>query len=143
MKTLLLVFIIASSFVASAQNSPLYDSIERMDSIWEDSYNHCKLDVQEKIISDDLEFYHDLGGLLTSKTKLIDALKNNICGKVHRELKKGSLEVYPIAGYGAVEMGLHRFHNLVENSTSGYAKFVHIWQYNNGEWRLTRVISLH
>src|ERR1700754_2139997 len=71
----------------------LYAEIVRMDSIWEDSYNHCKMDVQEQIFSEDLEFYHDAGGVLKSKTKLIEALKNNICGKVTRELLKGSIEV--------------------------------------------------
>jgi ketosteroid isomerase-like protein len=122
----------------------LYDSIVMMDSRWEDAYNNCKLDVMEEIISEDLEFYHDQGGLMTSKKKLVEALKNNICGKVTRELKKGSLEVYPINGYGAVEMGMHAFHNSKEsNSESHYAKFVHLWKRENGKWRITRVISLH
>jgi hypothetical protein len=122
----------------------LYDQIVRMDSIWEDSYNNCKLDVQEQLISEDLEFYHDKNGLLKSKTQLITALKNNICGKVTRELLKGSIEVYPIEGYGAVEMGYHRFHNINDrDQNSKYARFIHIWKKENGQWRITRVISLH
>jgi ketosteroid isomerase-like protein len=122
----------------------LYDSIAAMDTRWEDAYNNCKMDVMEEIISEDLEFYHDQGGLMTSKQKLNEALKNNICGKVTRELEKGSLEVYPIKGYGAVEMGLHAFHNINEpNAPSHFAKFVHIWKRENGKWRITRVISLH
>jgi len=122
----------------------LYAEILRMDSIWEDSYNHCKMDVQEQIISEDLEFYHDAGGLLTSKTKLIEALKNNICGKVTRELLKGSIEVYPIKDYGAVEMGYHRFHNINDtDQNSHFARFVHLWKKENGVWKITRVISLH
>jgi ketosteroid isomerase-like protein len=122
----------------------LYDSIAAMDLKWEDAYNNCKLDVMEEIISEDLEFYHDQGGLMTSKQKLNEALKNNICGKVTRELKKGSLEVYPIKGFGAVEMGLHAFHNKQEPGLEPhYSKFVHIWKRENGKWRITRVISLH
>jgi ketosteroid isomerase-like protein len=122
----------------------LYDTIVAMDATWEDAYNNCKLDVMEEIISEDLEFYHDQGGLMTSKQKLNEALKANICGKVTRELKKGSLEVYPIKGYGAVEMGLHAFHNSKErNPQPHYSKFVHIWKRENGKWRITRVISLH
>jgi hypothetical protein len=122
----------------------LYDSIAMMDAIWEDAYNNCKLEVMDEIISEDLEFYHDLGGLMTSKQKLNEALKSNICGKVTRDLKKGSLEVYPIRGYGAVEMGLHAFHNSKEpNSQSHYSKFVHIWKKADGKWKITRVISLH
>ena len=122
----------------------LYDSIAAMDAKWEDAYNHCKLDVMEEIISEDLEFYHDQGGLMTSKQKLNEALKANICGKVTRELKKGSLEVYAIKEYGAVEMGLHGFHNNQEpNSKLHYSKFVHIWKRDHGKWLITRVISLH
>lgn len=122
----------------------LYAEIVRMDSIWEDSYNHCKMEVQEQIISENLEFYHDLTGLLTSKTQLIAALKNNICGKVTRELLKGSIEVYPIKDYGAVEMGYHRFHNINDtDQNSHFARFVHIWKKENGAWKITRVISLH
>lgn len=122
----------------------LYDTIAALDARWEDAYNHCKMDVMEDIISEDLEFYHDLGGLMTSKKKLNDALKQNICGKVTRELKKGSLEVFPIHGYGAVEMGMHAFHNSAEpNAETHYSKFVHIWKRTNGKWQITRVISLH
>jgi hypothetical protein len=58
-----------------------------------------------------LEFYHDKGGLTTSKQEILDATKQNICGKVTRELVKGSVEVYSIKDYGAVEIGLHKFHN--------------------------------
>jgi hypothetical protein len=125
------------------ESKKLYDSIVHMDSVWEDSYNNCKLDVQEQLIAADLEFYHDRGGVTTSKKALIEALKNNICGKVTRELLKGSIEVYPIPNYGAVEMGYHRFHNKSENSTSPFARFVNIWRHENGQWKITRVISLH
>ncbi len=132
--------------VASEHIDPmsLYDSIVMMDAIWGDAYNNCKLNVMEEIISEDLEFYHDQGGLMTSKLKLNEALKNNICGKVTRELKQGSLEVYPINGYGAVEMGLHAFRNNKEpNSKPHYSKFVHLWKREKGKWQITRVISLH
>lgn len=121
----------------------LYDSIVAMDARWEDAYNNCRLDVMEELISEDLEFYHDQGGLMTSKQKLNDALKNNICGKVKRQLKPGSIEVYPIKGYGAVEMGQHGFHSANATSTDHFAKFVHIWKRTNGKWQITRVISLH
>src|SRR5690349_3453254 len=127
------------------EQKSLFDTIVAMDAAWEDAYNNCKLDVMNEIISEDLEFYHDQGGLTTSKAKLNEALKNNICGKVTRELKKGSLEVYAINGYGAVEMGMHEFHNKHESSTAHphFSKFVHIWKRDNGKWRITRVISLH
>ena len=92
----LTVFVLSSLMIKPDENEipetmSLYDSIAMMDGQWEDAYNNCNLDVMEEIISEDLEFYHDQGGLMTSKKKLNEALKNNICGKVTRELKKGSL----------------------------------------------------
>jgi hypothetical protein len=125
------------------ESKELYESIVHMDSVWQDSYNTCKMDVQGLLIAEDLEFYHDRTGVMTSKMALIEALKNNICGKVTRELLAGSIEVYPINNYGAVEMGYHRFHNKVDTTTSGFARFVHIWRNDNGQWKITRAISLH
>jgi len=122
----------------------LYDSIAVMDAAWEDAYNHCKLQAMDSMISEDLEFYHDQGGVTTSKQAIMAALQQNICGKVSRQLKAGSIEVYPIANFGAVEMGLHTFHNNQEpDAKPHYSKFVHLWKRENGRWRMTRVISLH
>jgi hypothetical protein len=131
--------------VSHAQTTKtLYDSIVAMDARWEDAYNNCKLDVMEEIINEDLEFYHDRGGLMTSKQKLNEALKVNICGKVTRILKKGSIEVSPIPGFGAVEIGLHGFRNVNEpNAEVHYSRFVHVWKRDGDRWSITRVISLH
>src|SRR5688500_5870606 len=127
------------------QDKILYDSLVRLDSIFFDAYNTCKLDVLASLVSEDIEFYHDRGGKSTSKSGLVTSLKNNICGKVRRELLPGSIEVYPIPGYGAVQLGAHRFYNNqeVDRGPSRFARFVHTWQRENGVWRLTRVVSLH
>lgn len=97
------------------------------------------------MISEDLEFYHDQGGLMTSKDSVMEAIKKNICGKVTRELVPGTIEVYPIANYGAVEMGQHFFHNNQEPEPKEHkiGKFVQLWKNENGKWRLARIISLH
>jgi len=73
----------------------------------------------------------------------VEGVKNNLCGKVTRELVPGTLEVYPIAAYGAVEIGVHRFHHPGHEETEGVgeAKFIHLWQEKDGAWKLTRVIS--
>lgn len=128
---------------------PLYDTIVRLDSIFFDAYNTCStssnLDKYGAFFSDNIEFYHDKGGLMTSKQELIDATKRNICGKVTRELIPGSIEVYPIKNYGAIEMGLHRFHNNQEPSgtPSEAGRFMIVWENKNSEWLITRVVSLH
>ena len=75
------------------------------------------------------------------KQVFLNAIKNNICGKVQRKLVAGSLEVYPLKGYGAVEIGVHRFYHPGDPSNIGEAKFVHLWQYKDGTWKVARVIS--
>lgn len=123
----------------------LYDTIAMMDSIFFTAYNTCDINKQATLYSDSLEFYHDQGGLMTSKKEILDATKKNICGKVTRELVKGSIEVYPIKNFGAVEIGLHKFHNNQEPSStiSKVSKFIIIWHFNNNQWQITKVISLH
>jgi hypothetical protein len=123
----------------------LHDALVRMDSILFGAYNSCNLDEFASLVSADLEFYNNMGGLMTSKEALLQAIQTNICGKVTRELLKGSIEVYPIPNFGAVQMGAHRFYNYQERETgpSEFSKFVHTWREESGEWKLTRVISLH
>jgi hypothetical protein len=116
-----------------------------MDSVLFGAYNICDLPSMADCFSKDIEFYHDKGGLMTNKDSIMAATKKNICGKVKRVLVEGSIEVYPIKDYGAVEMGQHYFINNQEppNNHPSIGKFVHTWRNENGEWRLTRVISLH
>jgi hypothetical protein len=112
----------------------LQRKIEELDSI----------EQQAALISEDIEFFHDTGGLSTSKTDIIEALKTNICGKVTRKLIKGSIEVYPINNYGVVQMGYHKFYNNQEpDAISNPSKFVTIWKKDNEDWKMTRIISLH
>ena len=140
----------APAFLAGAQDNPgakasdeLVSTITALDAALFDAYNRCDLDKLGSYFADDLEFYHDQGGLMAGKQKTIDAVKNNICGKVRRELVPGTLEVYPIHGYGAVEIGVHRFyHPGQQTDAPGEAKFIHVWQLKDGTWKITRVISI-
>ena len=122
----------------------LYDEIVAMDSVFFSAYNICDLEKQAEIFSDNIEFFHDQGGLITSKKDIIEGTKNNICGKVTRELIEGSIEVYPINEYGAVQMGYHQFHNKQEPESKPHpSKFINIWKKENEKWKLEKVISLH
>jgi hypothetical protein len=121
----------------------LYDTVVQLDSIYFDTYNSCKIARMDSLTAADLEFYHDRGGLMTSKKDYIESIRKNICGKVTRKLAKGSIEVYEIPGFGAVEEGFHSFHNLIEKSTSEPSKFIILWRKRGNNWQLARVVSLH
>ncbi len=132
------------AYVYIPQSQELYNTIVQMDSVYFNAYNTCDMDKQAAIYADSIEFYHDGSGLETSKKNLLAAIKNNICGKVTRELVKGSIEVYQIPNFGAVEIGLHRFINHAENNhISRPDKFIIIWRHRSDQWQITRVISLH
>ena len=126
-------------------NYELYRTILILDSIFWDAYNNCNIELQTGFYSDSIEFYHDQAGLITSKESILKATKENICGKINLVLDDGRIEVYPIEGFGAIEIGMHRFVNInAEKETSGIAgKFVFVWQKENEEWKIRRVISLH
>ena len=121
----------------------LTKAITTLDKELFDAYNNCDIDKLGSLVVDDLEFYHDKTGLAVGKQVFLDAIKNNICGKVTRKLVPGSLEVYPMHGYGAVEIGVHRFYHpgAQDHDVVGEAKFVTLWQYKDGAWKITRAIS--
>ncbi len=117
--------------------------VASLDTALFDSYNRCDLKKFAAFFSDDVEFYHDQGGVTLGKAALTDSVRKNICGKVTRELVQGTLQVFPMKGYGAVEMGVHRFHHPGHEDTEsvGEGRFIHLWQYKDGAWKITRVIS--
>ncbi|MGO4879494.1 MAG: nuclear transport factor 2 family protein [Bryobacteraceae bacterium] len=146
-KFIALALILAPVSLIHAQTAPapdaLFKTIQSLDTQLFDAYNRCDLEKFGSLLAEDIEFYHDKTGLSRSRQTIVEAVKNNICGKVTRELVPGTLEVYPIADYGAVEIGVHRFHHPghEKDDSIGEAKFVHLWQNKDGVWQVTRVIS--
>lgn len=129
----------------AAGGDTLFRQIAASDSAFFDAYNNCQLSKMESYFTRDVEFYHDQSGL-ARLAGVMDALRKNICGKVRRDPVPGTLEVYPLKGYGAVASGLHRFCDTRKYQTcvegnSGVAKFVTLWRQENGKWRMSRVIS--
>jgi len=144
---LLLSMTILRAHAQSPHNTAPPDELSRtitsLDSALFDAYNQCDLEKFGTFFIDEVEFYHDQGGLTLGRQNLTESVNKNICGKVRRELAPGTLQVYPMRGFGAVEMGVHRFHQpkVDPNEPVGEAKFIHLWQNKEGIWKITRVIS--
>ena len=150
----LILFLLAAMVVAGLRTNAqsvqppvghqeLYQEIAKQDSLLFNAFNTRDIDLFKTMFTEDLEFYHDKGGL-TGYEHTIDFLKTTAQGnnQLKRELVKGSLEVYPIPGYGAMEIGMHRFCHLDNGKQScGTFKFVHIWQKKDNQWKIARVIS--
>ncbi len=132
--------------VAKAPVSPeLYRTIARLDSAMFVAFNQHDAEKLQTYFADDLEFYHDKGGLSDFK-QTIDAFRRmfeqNKTTGLNRQLVPGTLEVFPIKGYGAVETYLHRFCH-VENGRDdcGTFKNMMVWRLKDGRWQITRVVS--
>lgn len=118
----------------------LTTTVKRLDASLFSAYNNCELEKFGSFFPEHLEFYHDqTGGGPITREQLVSAIKQNICGKVHRDLV--SIEVFPMKKYGALETGVHRFSHPGIDNDQGDAKFVQLWKYDGGRWWLTVVIS--
>ncbi|MHC2993125.1 hypothetical protein OB13_16640 [Pontibacter sp. HJ8] len=132
-----------ASYTPASQE--LYDTIARMDSVMFDAFNKQDPDKLKEVFSEDLEFYHDKGGV-TDYAQTMENFRTlferNRDTGLRRDLVKGSLEVYPIVGFGAVEICLHRFcHQENGQDDCGTFKNIMLWQQKDGKWKVTRVIS--
>ena len=123
----------------------LFRAIAAQDAALFDAYNRCDLKTFASLLDEHVECFHDQGGVTLGRDALTESVRKNICGTTTRELVAGSLEVYPMNNYGALEIGTHRFHHPKAEATEpvGEAKFVQLWHYDKaaGTWQLTRVFS--
>src|SRR4051794_2479424 len=110
---LLLLIVFSGSITVFPQNGPskLFETMQALDMQLFEAANHCDYGKLTTMVDENLEFYHDQGGLTLSRQAFLDAIKNNTCGVMIRELVPGTLQVYLIKGYGAIELGVHRFHH--------------------------------
>ena len=77
---LFFLFLTAPVFSQAAKDSELFKTLKKNDSLlFEAGFNHCNIAAFEHLISEDLEFYHDQGGLTTNKEDFLSNVRNNIC----------------------------------------------------------------
>lgn len=135
--------------LASAQE--VEATLRQFDAAYWQAYNSCDVATMEKMSADDLEFYHDQGGVMKGVPAFAAAMKNNICGnpnnKVRREAVAGTIRVFPMQDkgklYGAVMSGEHQFYNASKGvETQGSrARFTHMLLLKDGAWKVSRVLS--
>lgn len=140
-----------ATFACAAEGSnqpgadPLQETIAALDSAVFDAFNRCsepgQLAKHASYFSEDVEFYHDTGGVTWSRDEMLANTKKNVCGHFRRELVPGTLEVFPIKGFGAIAQGSHRFCQFATGKCEGLADFTIIWREQAGIWQITRVLS--
>ena len=142
----------SAQLYAQTEQQKLTATILHLDSAFWNAYNNCDTAHFIDFVSDDVEFYHDKGGVTTNAKTLIEALNKNICGnaasRLRREAVAGTVKVYPMQDgdkiYGAIISGEHNFYLTPQGKPefqSGVANFTQLWQLKNSVWKMTRILS--
>ena len=153
--TIALFLLLAGLQSAQAQvseNSKLYRDIMALDNqLFDEGFNQCKPNIFETLTDDNLEFFHDKGGM-QNRREFLEAVKRNVCSNLNekpiRTLLRGSSKVYALENngvlYGAIQQGKHQFHTKgTDPAVAGYtvAKFTNVWLLRNGKWKLKTALS--
>ena len=133
----------AQGSVAANLDRSLTAEITRMDSAVFAAFNARDLARLQTFFAPDLEFYQDNEGLENYAQTMKDFGEMfHQPSQIRRMLVPGSLEVYAIKNYGAIETGLHRFcHEENGKPECGTFKFLHVWRKARNSWQLSRIVS--
>ncbi|WP_295652980.1 nuclear transport factor 2 family protein [uncultured Mucilaginibacter sp.] len=128
---------------ATQTSGPLFNEIARLDSLQFAAFNARQLDQLMNYFDPSLELYQDNTGVRNfDETKKAFGGVFKMGYVLTRKLIAGTMEVYPIKDYGAIETGQHTFSHIENGKLqTGTFKFMQIWQKKNGVWRVTREVT--
>ncbi|HEY4091134.1 MAG TPA: nuclear transport factor 2 family protein [Luteibacter sp.] len=134
-----------SSGSGNASQDTLVRTVTGLDTQLFDTFNTCdkpgQLDKHAALLDPNLEFYHDNGGVSWTRKDYIEKTGKNVCGHFRRKLVAGSLQIYPIKDFGAIEEGDQEFCDLKSDKCFGAAHFMVVWHQTTSGWQATRVFS--
>lgn len=157
LKTIVSAILISLSLFkfVNAQNKTADASLRAvtsLDSMFWRHYNSCNVEAMRNFFTDDIEFYHDKGGVINGLENFLTVSKRNLCSndnfRLRREAVSGTVKVFPMKDgdklYGAILSGQHVFY-IIENGNEprldGLARFTHLWIQTEGGWKMSRVLS--
>ena len=127
--------------------------VREFDARYWKAFNDCEVQKLAAMNTDDLEFYHDVGGMSKGVAIFAQDVARNLCGRpdgarTRREAVADSLRFYPMREgaklYGAIVSGEHLFYQVPKGGKevlSVRAAFTHMLLLQNGEWKVSRVLS--
>lgn len=100
-------------------------------------FDTCDADAVGTMVTDDFEFFHDKLGQIADSGEAFVALFRGACErqaagtdfKARRELAEGSMAVFVMNNYGALQMGSHRFFRAEPGKAdipTEHARFTHL-----------------
>jgi len=110
-----------------------------------DAFGACDVDKYKAFLASDLEFYHDHVGKQDYASHLEAMHQRCTEGIVlRRELVENTLLVNAAPGFGAIEVGTHRFYSKQPDGSEhldATAEFTNVWSKASGRWQIVRAIS--
>lgn len=150
-RRILLASLLSAASPAWSESPPqpapdaLFAKVSALDAEVFDAFNRCsepgQLAKHAGYFAEDVEFYHDTGGVTWNRGDMLANTEKHVCGKFTRELVPGTLVVFPVKDFGAIAQGTHRFCQTGTGTCEGEADFTMVWREQAGEWQLTRVLS--
>lgn len=158
MKLLAACVLLSIPLFAFAQEDPqsLTTAVRAADAAYWQAYNGCDYAALDSLTAENVEFYHDKGGITNGRAALTDSVRRYICGNfaqsVRREADAKDVEIHLLnAGpkvYGALITGSHRFFEVPKGAgaggpgtLTGRALFTILWLRKGDGWELSRVFS--
>jgi hypothetical protein len=87
----------------------LTQAIKTLDAELFQAYNTCDLEKFGALIDENVEFYHDRGGLMLGRKAVVDGVKNNICGRRRGSWCRGRWRFIRSATMGRWRLGCTGF----------------------------------
>lgn len=135
------------------QTQQQFDEVAAADhALFSAFFDRCDTEALAKMVTDDFEMFHDKNGYMTKSGKeFLDGIaatcarqKTGEDYRARREVVPGTLKVYPLENYGAVEIGVHRFYQLLPGKPEKLvevSQFTHVWKKEESGWKLARALS--
>jgi hypothetical protein len=144
MKQLTMLIIVLTSF-HTLPNSTLEVEMRILDQQLFESFNKCdeqaELEKHAAFFAEDIEFYHDNGGVTWDRASMLENTQKHVCGNFYRKLIPESFKAFPIKSFGAITQGTHVFCSFDTNVCEGKADFTMVWQFVADKKVVTRALS--
>ena len=132
----------------ASPSSELYKKIAALDKELFDAFNACDTAKMRTLLEPDVEFYQDNDFTTYSRDQLEPSFRDR-CGpenvsKLRREIVPGTLVVYVLKDYGALQMAQQNFFIMDHGKKGKLAAspyLIHIWRNDHGHWAISRIIS--
>jgi ketosteroid isomerase-like protein len=146
-----LTFLTLQAWPALAQTPPAWQTaVQQADDAYWAAYNRADPQAMNAFLADDVEFYHDRGGMIKGKAAL-SAVNDGMAtskNKIRREAAAGTVHIFPMRNdndvYGAIVTGEHLFYVTPKDKPEffvGRSYFTQLMLLQNGAWKVARIFS--